>query len=345
MKECHHSGAESAQTTSSAQYQRFRLTVRHFEMLSALMHWRSITDAANALSLTQPAVTKLLSSLEKELGITLFDRQPRGCRPTPEVEILMPLVQRVLDDMGSVQRAAWDLREGQRGSITLVANPALSSAFLPTIIGMFRAQYPDVKVSLRVQPARLISDMVSTHQVDLGIVLFPELNTGIEVEPLPPGSFVCALPPTHRLASKTFINVRDLANENIISYQSIMNFGRMVSQVFLDNGVDYSPVCEAEASAAIIGMVQAGMGIGIVDSFTAPINNELEIRPLIPLTHIHIGLMRPMNWPVSRLSERFIESLRQTLQSEALEGQLLVSSPIFPNLQPRKQHFNDERHK
>ena len=254
--------ADDSLTVSATSYQRLRLTVRHFETLSAIMHWRSITGAATSLSLTQSSVSKLLNSLEEELGIKLFVRQHRGCYPTPEAEALIPLAQRVLDSIESVQRAAWDLREGEKGSVSVVTNPTLGNFLLPSIVGEFWKRYKDSKVSLRVQPARLIPDLISTHQVDMGVVLFPSSSADIETTPLPSGQFVCVLPPRHHLASKSKIHVRELEGENVIKYSSSMNFGRLLDKLFLDEKVNCTTVCDSDSSAAIIGMVRGGIGVG-----------------------------------------------------------------------------------
>ncbi len=289
-------------------YPRFRLTIRHFEMLRALITHGSITAAAEALCLTQPAVTKLLASLEEELGIVLFERTARGIIPTPETETLGPLVNKLLDNTFSIQRAAWDLREGNRGSLTIVTNPALSTGFIPSIISNFVRQRPKTKISLRISPARLIPQLVSSNQVDLGVVLFPEPDSNTEVYSLPAGKLVCILPRDHPLSAKSQISPHDLQSQNFISFHPFVNYGRMIMRMFEDAQVRYTPVVEVETCSSACGLVRAGVGVGIIDEFAVIGVPDLVVRPLTHNLKVTVGVVHLRAKPLSNVAQQLIDA-------------------------------------
>lgn len=292
-----------------------RTTLRSLDVYRALMTYRSISKAAIAMNLTQPAVTKALNSLEDRLQLTLFERGRQGCVPTPEAEQLYHVVDNLFDIYGSVERLAEDLRMKRAGHLRLVTNPALSLGFIARIIKLFKQEHPTPSIVLRTVPARLIPEMVGSHQVDIGLVLFPFSDETTTCETLVNGGFRCIFPENHPLATEVEITPKQISHYEYVSFPNRMGYGRLLSERFAEDSILHSPSLRVDTSAAACALVQE-LGIpAIVDNFVLEEGTfpKLVSRPLSKSPAIPVGVCFPSLRPLPLLGQSFLELVRKKL--------------------------------
>lgn len=297
-----------------------RTTLRSLDVYRALMTHRSISKAAVAMNLTQPAVTKALNSLEDRLQLTLFERGRQGCVPTPEAEQLFHVVDNLFDIHGSVERLAEDLRMKRSGHLRLVTNPALSLGFIARIINIFKKEYPTPSIVLRTVPARLIPEMVGSHQVDIGLVLFPLSDETTTCEILVNGEFRCIFPRSHPLANEEVITPEQISHFEYISFPHRMGYGRLLSERFAENNLVHSPSIRVDTSAAACALAQELGGLAIVDNFVLEESafSGLISRPLAESPGIPVGICYPSLRPPSLLAQSFLEIVRRELKPSSV---------------------------
>nr|WP_160167962.1 LysR family transcriptional regulator [Caballeronia insecticola] len=145
------------------------LNYHHAELLFHVLRARTLTDAAAALHISQPAVTKQIRALEESLGVQLFKKEGRGLVPTVEAMLLVEEVERTRAGLASLNELATRLRSGVAGRLVVCAVPALAQALLPATIGAFRQTHSNIYVDVKVENTWRIMDLAESQQIDLGL--------------------------------------------------------------------------------------------------------------------------------------------------------------------------------
>ena len=151
---------------------------------TALAEAGSVTAAAERLCLTQPAVTQQLRALEREMGVRLFDRNPRGVVLTQAGRIFREYVNRGLSTIDAGRRAAIELEGGETGTLTIGAGVTTSVSLLPEWLQRFQREYPSVEVVVRTGRSSQVTRMVLDREIDLGIVTSRAEVEGLTYAPL-----------------------------------------------------------------------------------------------------------------------------------------------------------------
>jgi DNA-binding transcriptional LysR family regulator len=192
---------------------------RHLQALVRVAEFGSIKRAAKAIGMTQPAVTYLLADLEALLEAPLFHRHPRGVRPTPLCDSLLPLAHRILVMLGDSADAVAANANKHAPIVRLLASPAAISGLLAHALPAFTQAYPKIYVQLleatvdllATAPARSDIDIICRRQlVPDQLVPVPH---GWNFEPLVPDRLVVVCGPEHPLTRRRRLVVGDLRNE------------------------------------------------------------------------------------------------------------------------------------
>ncbi|HET9652637.1 MAG TPA: LysR family transcriptional regulator, partial [Usitatibacter sp.] len=141
-------------TTSTPSLRRLKL--RQLELLVQLADHQSLARAAAAMSVTQPAATKLLQEIEHTLAVALFERLPRGLRPTPCGEIMMRHARTALAALDRGREEIGALMEGASGSVAVGSVRAATSALLAPALAAVRASRPRMRMNVLVDAAEIL---------------------------------------------------------------------------------------------------------------------------------------------------------------------------------------------
>ena len=292
---------------------------RQIEAFRAVIEMGSVTAAADRLRISQPAVSKLIMELEHATKLTLFSREKRRVVPTPEARLLFEEIDRVFQGMDRLERFADDLREKRAGRVRLGCLPGLGLRVVPDLVARFMRERPNVHLTVHVRTSAKIADWVLGQQIDLGISLLRMEHPSIIVEPLARVDGVCVLPPEHPLAAKSAITPSDLTDVPFIGLGREDHAEQMISRVFDHGGVSRRVQLETNLSAVACRLVTAGVGVSIVDPFTAAEfpASEIVVRPFRPAIGFEMWLLYPSHRPRSRLIEEFVGELRETLAAKS----------------------------
>lgn len=149
------------------------MEISQIEAFGRVAYDGNFTRAADALGLTQPAVSTRIAMLEAELGGQLFERRGRKLRLTPLGEVFLPYAQRMLAVMADSQQAVEDFRQGRLGQVKLAAPTPFVLSFLVDALADFRQHYPTVDVLIRERNKTAISEMLHDGVVNLGLINAP----------------------------------------------------------------------------------------------------------------------------------------------------------------------------
>ena len=289
------------------------LSLREMDVFRRVMELGSVTAAAAALNISQPAVSRLLQNAEQRLGFALFVRQKKRLVPTAEAHALFPETIAAFAAIDAAQRLAGGLRTGQSGTLTLAVIPALANALLPRAVQRFRAARPDVSVVIQALTAHEIANRVADYRADLGVIIGPIASAGVSVSDLCATRLGCVLPRRHALAKKSTLHPADLADAPLICLSRHLPLGNQTSRLFADANVPLRIAVEVSQSATALALVRAGAGIALLDGFAfgGVQGQDLVIRPLRPDVESVARVLQARDRPLSRLAQEFLKTLQQ----------------------------------
>lgn len=290
------------------------LRVRQLEALMAVTKNGSVTAAATDLGVTQPAVSRLLSDLEKSLGFQLFDRREGRLVPTQEVRYLLPSVERVLELMRQISDVSQDITQRKAGHIRVACLPGFATSHLPKVVASFLKDRPGVTLTIEPdRPERILEWMIG-EQYDFGITDSFHGHPAVESRDIDVRT-VCVFPTGHELGDLSEVSPADLANSKIIHTRRDSDFFGRLSKVFQNASVELNSHIEVRQFTAACELAVRGVGVSVVSELDAVqyASRGLSYRPFKPLLTHTLSLVRPILKQPSLVTLEFIEQFQESL--------------------------------
>lgn len=312
-----------------------RITHRQIEAFRAVMLSASMTDAARMLSVTQPAISKILSTLEQELGFPLFQRRQGGLKPTDEAHALYAEVNRSYSGLDRVARVARNIRDATGGRLRLAVLPTFSNAFLPRVIRRLKQGRGEIGLSIQTYNSEEVVEMVASGLADIGFSMTPIDMTRVRSSAVLRVPSFCLLPPGHRLSQAAQVSVADLAGEPFIATSEGTSSRLRIDALFSTMNVARGPLIEARWSQTIVALVQEGLGVAIIDAFAAQGYARLGgvVKPLAERVDFTFVQVQPASGLTSALAKEFLDTFDDELQrfqltcAEAMRGGAWPKAP------------------
>lgn len=297
------------------------MRARQIEVFRMVMRCGTLTSAAEALNVSQPALSQILLHTEDELGFKLFQRVKGRLIPTPEADDLYPEVERLFGDLEALRGRARDLRHGKAGIVRLAASAPPSLSVVPEALRHFRSAHPALRVLSYVVPAEIIMRMLDDGQAGLGIAMTDAPSAGIASEIIGRTPIVCVLPAGHALAGQEAITAADLQGETLISYRASSLPGQLLRTAFSGEGLAFQPEMEIDVSIIGLAFVQQGLGLALVDGLL-PWHSfpGLVTRPFRPEVTLPLCLLTSTRRPLSRSHDLLRTHLRTACRQLGLDA-------------------------
>jgi len=243
----------------------------------------SVSRAAEALFVSQPAVTLQLQALERDLGVTLLERSGRRLLPTREGEVLLELATPLVEGMDALPDVFRQRTRGMdAGELNIAANSTTTLYLLPKLIAAFRAAHPDVRLVLHSAITADGAELVRENVVDLTFGSMVEVPPDIDYAPVYSFGHVLITPRDHPLASRPEPGLADIAAHDLILPPRRQVTLHLIDQVFQRNRVPYHVALEVDGWEVIKQYVAMGMGVSIISSacLNEADGETLAMRPL-----------------------------------------------------------------
>ncbi|WML90206.1 selenium metabolism-associated LysR family transcriptional regulator [Thiothrix lacustris] len=299
---------------------------RRLQVFHAVARLLSFTKAAEVLHMTQPAVTFQIRQLEDQFDTRLFDRTHNRVSLTEAGKITFEYSERIFEQYSEMENAIREMTNDISGSLTIGASTTISEYMLPSLLGEFNSKNPDVRLRLRVSNTEGIVSMVENNVIDLGVVEGMVNNKNLLVEVCRQDELVLIVPPTHALASKSAIKMKDVLEYPFICREEGSGTREVVLDYLYALGMDkhaMNACLELGSPEAVKGAVEAGMGVSIVSS--ASIGKELRLGSLVAI---------PLDPPLTR-DFSFVRQ-RQKFKVRAMEELLEFARSYCENLKKQK---------
>jgi len=243
----------------------------------------SVSRAAEALYLSQPAVTLQLQALERELGVRLLERSGRRLLPTREGEVLYELARPLVEGIDGLGAAFHEqLRGLDAGELDIAAGSSTILYLLPGLVEAFRERQPDVRLRLHNVTGASGLDLLRSDAVDFAVGSMLEVPADLDYAPVYNFEPMLILPPGHPLADKPDLRLQDLSPYGLILPPQRLTTYRLVDLVFQRNQVPYTVALEVGGWEVIKQYVAMGLGISIVTAIclTEADRARLAVRSL-----------------------------------------------------------------
>ena len=275
--------------------------------LQKIVELSSFTKAAEVLGYTQPAMSQMISSLEKELSIKLLYRSRYGIHLTLEGERLFPSIQRAVAGYQSMLEIAKEIKGLDSGTIRIGTISSISCHWLPGLIKQFQEIYPNVQFVLHQGDYTTIPEWVRTGEADFGFVN-PDAIPSVKTKFIKTGELRAVLPLNHPLAKKAYITLDDLVKEPFL----LLEEGALSEplEAFKQAGLEPSVRLCVHDDYSILSMIELGLGVSILPELVLrKTNYQVAILPLKPVLTRKIGLIMKNKNALPIASKYFIEFL------------------------------------
>ena len=289
-----------------------KITFRQVDSFRAVVSSGSVTDAAALLGVSQPAVSRLISDLEDEVGFALFRREGRTLVPTEEGRLLVGEVRQAVAGMEHIKDAAVVIGRFGHTALQLVTTPSFASGLAPDLIARFAKQHPQVMSRMEIEANDDTVEWLVSQSHDFGLSASIPTNPALDHMALQKGKVACVLPKGHALAARKTLKPKDLKDESFVSYIAGSRFRHEIDAVFEAAAVAREMRFETRTTGAICQLVARGLGVSVVAATKAQLaETGCVVVPFKAPLAFQSVLIWPRNRPLSAPASAFLEMARK----------------------------------
>lgn len=260
------------------------MDIRQLQYLIEVARLKSFTKAADALFITQPTISKTIKSMEEELGVVLFDRIGKRIALTDAGMIIVGQAQHIVSSFQNLTAELDDLRNLKKGHIRIGLPPMVGSSFFPKVIGKFHQRYPDITIQLFEDGAKKVESDVANGILEVGVVVLPTLQEGLQSFPFVKEKLNLVVHPTHPLANRSEVELAELANDDFVLFREDFTLHDRIIAACARVGFQPHVIYESSQWDLISQMVTVGLGITLLPETICREVDDQQVR-IISLTN------------------------------------------------------------
>ncbi|MDX5377099.1 MAG: LysR family transcriptional regulator [Halomonas sp.] len=292
-------------------------SLRYFEEVA---RQGSLRKAAERLHVAASAVNRQILKLEDELGVPLFERLPRGLRLSPAGELMLYQIRQWQRDERQMLETLGDIRGTGCAEVRIATIESLTDQLLPTLLQGFRERFPRVRFVLTTGLTETILEQVASGEADIGICMNPPVTRRIRFEQAVELGFGAVVAPSHPLAEKASVRLRDCRPYPAILPSAEMFHGSTLERTLAHSDIDLTPLAGCNRILTIKSLARAGLGVAFLNKLD--IARELEHGELVfkPLQDRNIAKARLVLCSAAERSLPLAVAVLAEELSEALLG-------------------------
>lgn len=268
----------------------------------------SFRKAAEAVSISQPALSRRIDKLEEALGVRLFERTTRSVTLTTIGRVFASSAEQLLDDLDVALLGIRDISSSRLGHVTIACVPSVAYYFLTKVIANYRRRFPRIRVRLLDASANEVLGAVISGEADFGVSFMGSQEPEIEFKLLLQDRFVAACRRDHPLASKKRVTWSELYEHEYVSVDKTSGNRLLLDQALSAVTPSAPSVCETRHVTTMLGLVEAGLGVAAVPSMAMPGENHpiLTSVPLVePVVKRRVGIVRRRGRQLTPAAQEF----------------------------------------
>lgn len=279
--------------------------------------YQSFVAAAITLNMSQPALSRLIQNLEKQLGVKLFQRTTRSVQITSEGRELVAVSERLLNDLRIGTKRIQDISDEERGQVVISTVMSVAHASLAGIVREFHSLYPLVEIHIKEGVHGTVLEEIRSGASDLGITYIDDVPDSIKTVKLGKELFCLAFPKNHKLKSKSGIKLSDLEGEDLISMPWNSRTRISFDTAAVSVGIRLRYVATVSQFGTMLQFVKNGIGVAIVPegALAQMVSAEIESRPIIsPRVNRELGIISLKERELSKYAFSFASLLKKGLK-------------------------------
>jgi DNA-binding transcriptional LysR family regulator len=299
------------------------MNLRDVDIFRAIMQAGGASNAAEVLGISQPAVSRSLAALERDIGFRLFDRVKGRLTPTREGQLFHQDVRASFAGLDRLRQRAAQIREVGEGALNIASLSALGHGVVPRAIAAFAKKHPDIRFGYQVRTSNIVRDLVASGRADVGLAADEVDTTGLLHSVFTTPRAVCVMPKAHPLARSKMIAPTDLKDVPLLTLAPDDTVRRSMDKAFAEAGIQPRIVIETPYSLSIAILAAQGVGIGLCNPMTVADDmvRGLAVLPFEPAIHFRTLLLRPADSPSSMMLTDFLAELHQARNAFSTRGE------------------------
>jgi len=291
------------------------MEIEDLRRLLTLAGHQRLTDAAAALRMNQPTLSRLLARIEAEVGTRLFERDARGVHPNPHGDVVLAAARDIVERYDQLRDDVADLLDPDAGTVRLAFLDSMATSLVPRILQDFRRQAPRVRVVLRQEPGHEILRDLASGVAEVALVPERALTSPGPRGPhgwlpLQRQRLVLAVPAGHRLAARRRVRLDELADEDFVVVPRGFGYRSQFDELVAAAGFVPRVAFESGDLATIEGLVGAGLGVALVPEDLAGTSQTVGVALTSDDAERVIGLTWRTDRTLAPPAARFVEFLR-----------------------------------
>jgi DNA-binding transcriptional LysR family regulator len=303
-------------------------TLQQLRILKAVATEKNFTKAAQVLHLSQPSLSKQIKTLEKNLDILLINRENNKISLTENGKVFLQYSERILALCEESCRALIDLKNGDRGNLTVGASQTIGTYLMPRVLALFAQNYPQLDLKVQVNSTRLIANNVLNREIDIAVVggeIPNELKKILTIKDFVEDELSLIISKSHPFATKKRIKKENLYYLNFITLNSNSTIRKFIDTILIQNGIETNQlkvIMQFNSIEGIKTAVSLGLGAAFVSS--SAIEKEIELKTIEILKIDNLRITRRLSIisnPKSYKSKAFdlfyneLSTLKRTIEN------------------------------
>jgi DNA-binding transcriptional LysR family regulator len=274
-------------------------TLQQLRILKAIATEKNFTKAAEILYLSQPSLSKQIKTLEKNLDVLLINRENNKISLTENGKVFLEYSERILGLCEESCRALIDLKNGERGNLTVGASQTIGTYLMPRVLALFAQNYPQINLKVQVNSTQIIAQNVISREIDIAVVggeIPNELKKNLTVENFVEDEFSLIVSKSHPFGIKKIITKEDLYHLNFITLNSNSTIRKFIDNILTQNEIETKQlkiIMQLNSIEGIKTAVSLGLGAAFVSS--SAIEKEIELKTINILKIKNIRITRMLS--------------------------------------------------
>lgn len=298
--------------------QGLMLELRELQYFVAIAERLSVTRAAKAMNLSQPALSRQLQSLEHKLGVTLFERVGKRLVLTAEGDDLLIHASQLIDHAQELINRAYGLEQGHVGLLRVCATPQTITGLFSPVLAEFGRLHPNVELIISEAHNDGLLDLVDNGGAHLAVA---GISPGVHLagEHLFDAELLAIVPPGHFAHGRNAIAIQELAEEKFLVLRRGYLTRRLFDQACVNAGLRPRILLESDSAHTIITLARDGHGVAILSSST---RNADLVRPSVTVTVGGRKISSPVSavWNPNRYRPASLSAFVRLLVQHARQG-------------------------
>jgi DNA-binding transcriptional LysR family regulator len=272
-------------------------TLQQLRILKAIATEKNFTKASELLYLSQPSLSKQLKTLEKNLDVLLINRENNKISLTENGKVFLEYSERILALCEESCRALIDLKNGERGNLTVGASQTIGTYLMPRVLALFAQNYPQIDLKVQVNSTRIIAKNIINREIDIAVVggeIPDELKKNLIIENFVEDEFSLIVSRSHPFAKKKIITKEDLYHLNFITLNSNSTIRKFIDKILTKNQIETRQlkiIMQLNSIEGIKTAVSLGLGAAFVSSSAIEKEIKLKTIKILKIENIQISRM------------------------------------------------------